>query len=376
MMSNDTKILYIAPQISKASGGKLVSQRNKEILRLLASDDCFFCYEVKRNTQNPLKMLWNDIKERSFYGLNSSDKKKIIQCIKRNNISIVFLDSSNLGGVVKYIKRHCRTVKVITFFHNVEIDFTRMSLKLSKRWHLFYRIWLSKYNESQAIHLSDSTICLNQRDATTLFQKYKKNIKHIIPVTLDSKIDNISINKVRVANRIPNLLFFGSNFPPNIEGIKLFVEKVMPNITGFLTIAGQGMEQIKAFLPSSKNINIMGYIENIDELYYNADIVILPIFSGSGMKVKTAEALKYGKFIIASDEALEGYDVDNLKGVIRCSCIENFASAINDFSHNYKEQNSFIEENRQRFLNLYSNEVALKRFKYILEELNSNQIIK
>lgn len=38
--------------------------------------------------------------------------------------------------------------------------------------------------------------------------------------------------------------------------------------------------------------------------------MVMPIFSGSGMKVKTAEALMYGKFLIGTKEAFEGYEID------------------------------------------------------------------
>lgn len=46
------------------------------------------------------------------------------------------------------------------------------------------------------------------------------------------------------------------------------------------------------------------------EYIYNADFLIAPIFEGSGMKLKTAEALMYGKTVFGTTEAFEGYDVD------------------------------------------------------------------
>lgn len=362
MSNRMKKILYIAPHINTASGGAQVSNRNKKLLRQLVGDENFFSFEIQRKSRNLLRMLWEDITERSFYGLNKTDKTKIVELINNNNISCVFLDSSNLGGLIDIIHKHCRSVQIITFFHNVEIDFSKLILKLSNKWYLSYRIWLAKFNESRAIYRSDITICLNKRDADRLYEKYKKKPNVIIPVTLDSNI-NQTIN--RTDNEFPNILFLGSNFPPNVEGIKLFINKVMPHIKGQLTIAGSGMEEIKESLPANPNIKIMGFVENLDEIYNNADIVILPIFSGSGMKVKTAEALKYGKYIIATNEALEGYKINDLQGVIRCTTIEDFISAINNYTAN-KISSSFLIENRKRFLEYYSNESALSKFRNIL----------
>ncbi len=39
------------------------------------------------------------------------------------------------------------------------------------------------------------------------------------------------------------------------------------------------------------------------------DYIISPIFVGGGMKVKTCEALMYGKNIIGTSESFEGYDI-------------------------------------------------------------------
>lgn len=358
----EPKVLYIAPSIKVANGGASVSRRNRRLLCQIVGRENFVQIEIIRKTGNHLKMLWDDITEKSFYGLDSTDKKRILQCIKEERISIVFLDSSKLGGLADLIHRHFADVRIITFFHNVEADFERTVLKLNKKWHLAYRIELADYNERLAIHSSDIIICLNERDSVRLMEKYGRRADKIIPVTLDSTINEDSLNQHGTLNNIPHLLFFGSNFPPNIEGIKLFVEKVMPKVNAVLTIAGAGMEQLKPYFQNKPRVDVQGFVEDVNELYSNADIMVLPIFSGSGMKVKTAEALKYGKYIIASDEALEGYKIDTLKGVIRCSNTNDFIAAIN----RYTPQNRIQKENRKCFLDYYSDESAKNIFLNLL----------
>ncbi len=55
-------------------------------------------------------------------------------------------------------------------------------------------------------------------------------------------------------------------------------------------------------------------MDKTDVYYYKHAAVILPIKYGAGMKVKTAEAMMYGRTIFASDEALEGYDGKGIEG--------------------------------------------------------------
>ena len=60
-----------------------------------------------------------------------------------------------------------------------------------------------------------------------------------------------------------------------------------------------------------KNVKIIGYVENVVDLFFYAKAFICPIFSGAGMKVKIAEALMYGKTIIGTSFACIGYEIDS-----------------------------------------------------------------
>lgn len=54
------------------------------------------------------------------------------------------------------------------------------------------------------------------------------------------------------------------------------------------------------------NIELMGYINSIDEFYNQCDFVIAPVFCGTGFKVKVLEAMAKGKPIIAANHAALG----------------------------------------------------------------------
>lgn len=96
--------------------------------------------------------------------------------------------------------------------------------------------------------------------------------------------------------------------------------------------------------------------------------MVIPIFYGDGMKIKTAEAMMYGKIILASDEALEGYQVENIDGIYRCNTKENYINCIRKLE---KENNERLKKNvRQLFLNNYSFDSMLEKYKqYILKQV-------
>ena len=119
------------------------------------------------------------------------------------------------------------------------------------------------------------------------------------------------------------------------------------------------MEHLK-FLETS-NVKVIGTVDNLDELYIKAEAVVIPIFSGGGMKVKTAEAMMYGKKIYGTEEALTGYDIQNMDYIIECNTAEQFIENINMNSGN----DYYHSEVRERFLEKYeqkNRDLAVKEF--------------
>jgi hypothetical protein len=90
------------------------------------------------------------------------------------------------------------------------------------------------------------------------------------------------------------------------------------------------------------NVYLEGYVDNIARYYINADAVIAPIFSGSGMKTKTIEAMSYGKTIFGTNEAFAGIECDYDKIGGLCNTAEEFirclASSISRHPNSYTLQ--------------------------------------
>ena len=99
--------------------------------------------------------------------------------------------------------------------------------------------------------------------------------------------------------------------------------------------------------------------------YIHSDAVVSPILAGDGMKVKTAEAIMYGKPIFATDEALEGYEVSQLKKIFRCNTSQEFITAINAYAGK-PPYFPFNQEIRSLFLEKYHTSCYIKPFKEAL----------
>jgi hypothetical protein len=289
-------------------------------------------------------------------GLCTKNEKFILE--KMYDKDIIYIDRSLYGRLAKFIKNRYPQKKVITFFHNVEFFYERQ-----ERTNFLSRFAMEKLafnNETIACRYSDSIVSLNFRDAQQIERLYRRKADAIIPISFPNREIKFSQEKIKA---VPTALFFGSNFFPNIHGIKWFIEKVLPYVNINLTVAGNNMD--KADLSRNDKLRVIGYVENIDEYMQNADFMILPIFQGSGMKVKTCEALMHGKNIIGTREAFEGYEVDFAKVGACCETAEEFIEAINEFAKIFT--NKFNEYSRKIFLEKYSNEVTFRQFAQVFE---------
>ncbi len=122
--------------------------------------------------------------------------------------------------------------------------------------------------------------------------------------------------------------FVGGGFYANQSGIRWFVENVVPEVSMKTCIVGRGLEVLRGELERGGKVEVVGAVDQLGHWYRNAKVVIAPIFDGSGMKTKVAEALMYGKRIIGTREAFSGYeDIAEQVGWV-CNTKEEFITAI------------------------------------------------
>jgi glycosyltransferase involved in cell wall biosynthesis len=217
----------------------------------------------------------------------------------------VFVDGSSLGHLVAPIKRAFPHVRVVTFFHNVEARFF-LGAARAKRTALSLALLGANYAaERQAVRHSDAIVCLSRRDSETLRRLYGRGADYLSPMALD---DALPSRPAIAPRRDRYLLFVGGAFYANRRGIEWFARAVAPRSPLPTLIVGQGMEVLRDAFGGSPNLRIIGAVDDLAPWYVGAQCVVAPIFDGSGMKTKVAEALMFGKRVIGTAEAFSGYD--------------------------------------------------------------------
>jgi glycosyltransferase involved in cell wall biosynthesis len=327
------RILLLTNQLqTRPSGGRaLLSQLNHDVLSDLLGDRLSIMVLAKapiRGWRAAIKAIGGHID-----GISSGSINSVVDRIRSSGARKVFLDGSNLGTLARSIKWECPEVEVLSFFHNCEARFFLGALKQSPSAHALGVLVANYLAERRAVRFSDKLICLSARDSGLLRKLYGRSATHVSPIALQDKLPT-EIGPSESIAREKFALFVGGAFYANRVGIMWFVENVVPRIQIAIRIVGRGFEGLKHELELDPKVEVVGAVDDFDLAmwYRQAQFVIAPIFDGSGMKTKVAEALLFGKRVVGTPEAFVGYDDAAGRMGAVCSTAKEFIDTINRFA--------------------------------------------
>lgn len=113
-----------------------------------------------------------------------------------------------------------------------------------------------------------------------------------------------------------NIVFLSGGNGFNQHGISWFLKEVFPNIRrrfadAKLLIGGsicKAMPELKSY----DGVEVQGYVDDPYAFYAQADVCINPCYQGTGLKIKTFEAIGYDKVTMVHPHSMEGiYDKDH-----------------------------------------------------------------
>lgn len=357
-MKNENKLLIITNFFKKKNqygGRQSIALRNIRLLKKIFNNKVLIV-KLKKKKLNSFYKLFRGYID----GIDNFILKNLIKNIKKNKIKKIFIDGSNLGEIVRFIKKEIPEIKIYTFFHNVESIFFLSLFKNKMNIHSFC-VFLANYiAERKSVKFSDKIILLSKRDSKKLYDIYGRYADCICPLSVDDKLKYNHKIKINFFKE-PYILFVGTAFYGNIQGISWFIKNVVPNINVKTYIVGRGFDVLKKKLEVSERVKVFGFVQNIKQLYLNASIVIAPIFHGSGMKLKVAEAMMFGKKIIGTQEAFSGYNRLPKNFAIIASDACSFSNHIN--KHLKNDKIKFHPIIRKFYQKNYSNRSIEKIFK-------------
>jgi succinoglycan biosynthesis protein ExoO len=160
---------------------------------------------------------------------------------------------------------------------------------------------ISLAEEVQMLAAADTIVAIQRDEAEVLRRKLPDHEILVAPIAA------LPVKKPQPGNA-DVVLFVGSSAAPNVDGIKWFIDACWPAIrqrrpNAVLNIAGSVCSGL-ARVP--EGVRLLNVVDDLDDLYAEAAVVISPLRAGSGLKIKLIEALSKGKAVVATTTTLQG----------------------------------------------------------------------
>ena len=198
-----------------------------------------------------------------------------------------------------------------------------------KGWYLSILANRMKRFEYNSLNKYDTLIPVSKTDLVE-FQKMGSTIPgRVMPIGMD--ISSMEPNK---SNRpIQSLYHLGSlDWTPNQEGLLWFLDHVWSKIIDQFpylefNIAGRNIPDWFGSL-QYKGVNILGEVEHAKQFVLDNDLMVVPLFSGSGMRVKIMEAMALGRTIVSTTLGAEGSNAEDRKNILIADSAQQFLDTI------------------------------------------------
>jgi glycosyltransferase involved in cell wall biosynthesis len=127
--------------------------------------------------------------------------------------------------------------------------------------------------------------------------------------------------------------FIGGGNPFNVEGIIFFCTQVLPIIRQRrpdfqLLISGTEMELLARVLPRWPGVTFEGFVPDVARFYEQVAVCIVPLLHGTGMSLKTLEALRFGRPVVSTLIGARGLDPEGLSGLVIADEPDEFAARV------------------------------------------------
>jgi len=278
----------------------------------------------------------------------------LVDILQNDTFDIIQLETLYLAPYIELIRVHSKA-KIVMRSHNVEFEIwkrtTSTTRNLLKRLYLNYLTKKLQRYEVGQLSQYDLLVTVTEKDLDNYRLLGYSGKGLASPISVD--ISNYQPQELSKDQAL-KLSFIGSlDWAPNLDGLDWFLRDIWPSILKRfpfveLHVAGRNCPKRIADLASS-NIFIHGEVGSAIDFINAYPITIVPLLSGSGMRVKILEGMALGRVVISTTIGAEGISASHGKEMYYADNAKQFVSAVEEVSIN-KQKMVALSTNARRFI--------------------------
>ena len=313
---------------------------------------------IFRLIRNFLFSTWPYNAERFISKEFDATLKKLLLAEK---FDIIQLEGLYLAPYLETIRAHS-SAKVVMRAHNIEHEIWKRTIFQTRGLKKYYILHLAgriRRMELQFLNRYDAVLPITSRDGDLLRKLGCRLPSHVVPMGINA--GDLLPDHTRL--EFPTVFHIGSlDWIPNQEGLLWFFERVWNLVlekhpTLMFYLGGRNAPPYFKALPYP-NIVYVGEVDNAYDFIRSKAVMIVPVMSGSGMRIKIIEGMALGKAIVTTTIGTEGIATTHGSNILMADDPEEFARGVCTLieDRNYCEK---IGENARNFVTVHYDNFAI-----------------
>ena len=233
------------------------------------------------------------------------------------------------------------------------------------RWLLGREVRLLRKLEGKACRRSKVVLAVSENDKQALQVVAGDAVPiRVVPITVDiERLDGIW----QARNPQPDrLLTIGTMFwPPNSEGVIWWLRNgyerlsaIWPGVT-YDIVGPRPPQSLQGLAQRFPGVRLHGYVADVTQFWTSATVLVVPLLSGGGVRVKILEAMAMGVPVISTSIGCEGLAVQHGEHLLVADTPEGLTDACVRLFQDQGLANYLTRHARQLVIERYSAKRAL-----------------
>lgn len=250
-----------------------------------------------------------DYSTMGYFLFSPSFYREVSRIVQAGEVDFVFADFEK-SGLYAYLLYRRFGIPYVYSSHNVEylryVDFAK-----TRRFRYAFVPYLY-FVERLAARNARLTISISTEDAKTFSKWIPPERLELLPCAFDESVIHPNYDDVDEGRPVVLLVGNYRNAGNRLGALHVF-HNVLPKVierhprTIFRFVGKDLPQEIR-----HPNVEWLDFVEDLLDQYRRATVVVAPIEIGGGIKIKVIEALAAGRYLVATEKAMEGIPVDGL----------------------------------------------------------------
>ena len=291
----------------------------------------------------------------------------IIKTLKSESFDIVLLESLFTTPYIETVRTYS-TSKIILRSHNLEYiiwqRLSRESLNPAKKIYLKLLSSQLKNYELNILKKIDGIATISNQDKKKYLELECPVETVTIPFGLETKNYNNN-NKNREDGKLKFFHLGAMDWKPNLEAVGWLLDEIWPKIQkkiphAELHLAGKNMPD---WLFKKKYINVFNHkeVQDSSKFISEHDVMLVPLLSAGGIRVKIIEGMAHGKAIISTKIGAEGIDYKNEENILIADSPKDFYNEVLKITTGKTDYKKIGENAREHIIKTYDQSKISKK---------------